>query len=194
MNLLTAFLIFTLIAWLATPFDGLAVLGGPARLARGDGRAPAGRRDPRGQRQSSTSSSATRMSSTDLQEHVGKPVTLTVQRANGTLDRHGHAPHADRDRRLAAGTRPAGRRRARSASAAATRASAGVLRHLQPRPADRDRDRGAADRPLVRADPRRARRPRRRVREQPDGRRRRSPARSASRPRSATSSSVPGRS
>jgi regulator of sigma E protease len=85
MNLLTAFLIFTVIAWLATPFAGVRFAsvqpGSPAQgagLQSGDAILAVN-----GQQHVFTDE---RSVIDDLQANVGRPVTLTVERADGSMD------------------------------------------------------------------------------------------------------------
>jgi regulator of sigma E protease len=85
MNLATAFVIFTLIAWIATPLHGIrfsevqpASPASTAGLRPGDAilAVNGNQYEFFGERNALD----------DLQANVGKPVTLTVQRANGTLE------------------------------------------------------------------------------------------------------------
>jgi regulator of sigma E protease len=85
MNLATAFLIFTLIAWLATPLHGLKFSevqpGSPASAADlrpGDAILAVNGRQ--------YEFFGDRNVLSDLQANVGRPVTLTVKRADGTLE------------------------------------------------------------------------------------------------------------
>jgi regulator of sigma E protease len=85
MNLATAFLIFTLIAWLATPLHGLKFSevqpGSPASAADlrpGDAILAVNGRQ--------YEFFGDRNVLSDLQANVGKPVTLTVKRADGTIE------------------------------------------------------------------------------------------------------------
>jgi regulator of sigma E protease len=85
MNLATAFVIFTLIAWLATPLHGIRFSEvQPASPASTAGLRP-------GDAILAVNGNqyeffGDRNALDDLQANVGKPVTLTVQRANGTLE------------------------------------------------------------------------------------------------------------
>ena len=85
MNLATAFLIFTHIAWIATPLNGIrfsevqpASPAATAGLQPGDAILAVNGHQ--------YEFFGDRNALDDLQENVGKPVTLTVQRANGTLE------------------------------------------------------------------------------------------------------------
>jgi regulator of sigma E protease len=85
MNLATAFLIFTVIAWIATPLHGIRF----SEVQSGSPAASAGLRAGEailavnGQRYEFFGD---RNVLSDLQDNVGKPVTLTVQHADGTLE------------------------------------------------------------------------------------------------------------
>jgi regulator of sigma E protease len=85
MNLLTAFLIFTAIAWLATPLHGLRFSevqpGSPASAA---GLQPGDAIIAVNGQQYEFFGDRNVLS--DLQANVGQPVTLTVQRADGTTE------------------------------------------------------------------------------------------------------------
>jgi regulator of sigma E protease len=122
MNLATAFLIFTLIAWIATPLNGIrfsevqpASPAATAGLQPGDAILAVNGHQ--------YEFFGDRNALDDLQENVGKPVTLTVQRANGTLESITVTLRSRAEIDASPRDPPAGRRRARSASAAARTAS-----------------------------------------------------------------------
>ena len=85
MNLATAFLIFTVIAWIATPLHGIRF----SEVQPGSPAASAGLRP--GEAILAVNNQryeffGDRNVLSDLQDNVGKPVTLTVQHADGTLE------------------------------------------------------------------------------------------------------------
>jgi regulator of sigma E protease len=87
MNLLTAFLIFTVIAWLATPFVGIRF-----NIVQPDSPAAAAGLQPgdailavNGAQHEFFASDGGNVIN-DLQANVGKPISLTVQRADGQME------------------------------------------------------------------------------------------------------------
>ena len=191
MNVLLAFVIFTGIAWLATPVRRRQVLRGPAQLAGRRGRAPAGRRDRRHrrrpvrvlQRRPRSWPPSERPRRRD--GHPRPSSTRTAAPATST-SRSGRRRRSTR-RRRARRSRPLGEHDARSRPTSSATTAVDLPSAIQI---------GAQrDGPLARAD---RRRPRRSLvglgRQRPDRARRRSRARSGSRPRSATSSGSSGRS
>ena len=168
-----------------------SLLRGPAGFAGRGGRSQLGRRDPRASTAASSSSSATGQVLTELRPRRRQdrhPHDRACRRPRASRSPSRSDPGRDRCVEGRERRRPEGRRSGSAATRRRSRrASTGRTR---PRPADGDRRRRERDGPLVRRDPRRARRPRRRLRDATRRRRRRSPGRSGSRPRSATSSSA----
>ena len=164
MNLLTAFLIFFFIFWLATPLVGLKFAnvdpGSPAAtagLVPGDAILAVNGE----QREFFVESTVLE----DLGSYTGETVTLTVKHADGTVEPVEVTLRAQDEIDAA----PKDERPPDEGAARDQWHRGRVLRHLQPRHRQRDQHCRTADRLLVRPDPRRTRRPRQRVRQQPDG-------------------------